>query len=125
MARKKSTDLTEAELRLMKIVWKKKHATVGDVAQALTDDPPLAYNTVLTTMRILENKGYIRHTKAGRAFVYEPLVQRAQASANAIRHLVNRFFGGSAGQLVMNLLEDDQLAAKEIERIKKRIDQSD
>jgi predicted transcriptional regulator len=125
LARKKSTDLTEAELRLMKIVWKKKHATVGDVAQALTDDPPLAYNTVLTTMRILENKGYIRHTKAGRAFVYEPLVQRAQASANAIRHLVNRFFGGSAGQLVMNLLEDDQLAAKEIERIKKRIDQSD
>ena len=94
MARKKSPNLTEGELRLMNVVWKEGRATVGDVVASLPANPPLAYSTVLTTLRILEAKGYLRHTKKGRAFIYEPVIAHEEASRTALGHLVNRFFGG-------------------------------
>ena len=125
MARPKSKNLTEAELRLMNVVWRLGRGTVGDVVDALQGKPALAYNTVLTTLRILEAKGYLRHTKEGRAFIYEPLVGRKQASSNAMRYLVSRFFGGSPAQLVMNLLEEEEIDQKELQRIKKRISESE
>src|ERR1700683_4259456 len=100
MARSKTPHLTEGELRLMNILWQTGPATVSQVVEALPDKPPVAYSAVLTLLRILENKGYLRHIKQGRAFVYEPIVGSKEASSNAIRHLVSRFFGGSAGQLV-------------------------
>ena len=121
MARRKTPNLTEGELRLMDVLWKKGQATVGDVAESLPADPPLAYTTVLTTLRILETKGYLRHTKKGRAFVYEPVVAREEASRKALRHLVNRFFGGSREQLVINLLEEETIDRDELRRIKKMI----
>ena len=121
MARRKTPNLTEGELRLMDVLWKKGQATVGDVAESLPADPPLAYTTVLTTLRILETKGYLRHTKKGRAFVYEPVVAREEASRKALRHLVNRFFGGSREQLVINLLEEKTIDRDELRRIKKMI----
>ncbi len=121
MARGKTPNLTEGELRLMNVVWKKGMATVGDVVEALPADPPLAYSTVLTTLRILETKGYLQHTKKGRAFVYEPVVARDEASRNAVLHLVNRFFGGSREQLVINLLEEETIDRNELRRIKKMI----
>ena len=86
MSRKPSPNLTEAELRLMEILWKKGRATVGEVveaAEAAGRGPDLAYTTVLTVLRILEKKGYLRHEKEGRAFVYEPVVNRAEARAKA------------------------------------------
>jgi|ERR1700728_3082907 predicted transcriptional regulator len=125
LARPKSKNLTEAELRLMNVVWRLGRGTVGDVVDALQGKPALAYNTVLTTLRILEAKGYLRHTKEGRAFIYEPLVGRKQASSNAMRYLVSRFFGGSPAQLVMNLLEEEEIDQKELQRIKKRISESE
>ena len=120
MARKKSLDLTEAELRLMEIVWDKGTATVGEVAAALAGEPALAYNTVLTTLRILEQKGYVGHTMAreGRAFVYHAVVDRKQASRNAVRHVVRRFFADSPGLLVLNLLDDGDLSEKERRKIR-------
>lgn len=121
MARRKTPNLTEGELRLMEVVWKRGQATVGDVVESLPADPRLAYSTVLTTLRILEGKGYLRHTKKGRAFVYEPVVAREEASRKALRHLVNRFFGGSREQLVMNLLEEETIDRDELRRIKKMI----
>lgn len=119
MARKKSLNLTEAELRLMDVVWEKGSATVAEVADALPKQLGLAYNTVLTTMRILEDKGYVRHTKPkeGRAFIYKPVVSRDDASRSAVRHLLSRFFGNSKQALVLNLLEDEGLNEKELERI--------
>ena len=121
MPRKKSPNLTEAEQRLMDVLWKLGSATVAEVAAALPGNPSLAYNTVLTTMRILEDKGYVRHSKSaeGRAFVYRPMVSREQASRSAVRHLLGRFFGNSAEALVLNLLEDEKLSEKERERIRK------
>ena len=120
MARKKSLNLTEAEFRLMDVIWEKGQATVGEVADALPQDLGLAYNTVLTTLRILEEKGYLRHTKAkeGRAFVYQAVVGRDEASRSAVRHLVSRFFRNSPELLVLNLLEDEELRAKELRRIR-------
>lgn len=121
MPRKKSTSLTEAELRLMDVVWDKGSATVQEVADGLPRELDLAYNTVLTTLRILEDKGYLRHKKAkgGRAFVYSAAVSREQASRSAVRHLIGRFFGNSAEALVLNLLENETLNEKERERIRK------
>ncbi len=120
MPRPKSTNLTEAELRLMEVLWNKGRATVAEVAAALPKDLGLAYNTVLTTLRILEDKGYLKHTKPkeGRAFVYRAVVSREQASRSAVRHLLRRFFGNSAKALVLNLLEDEELSERDLARVK-------
>ncbi|HSU33227.1 MAG TPA: BlaI/MecI/CopY family transcriptional regulator [Bryobacteraceae bacterium] len=123
MPRKKSPQLTEAELRLMNVLWEKGQATVGEVAEALTGNPPLAYSSVLTILRILEGKGYLRHTKEGRAFLYEPAINREEASTGAIRQLLARFFNNSPELLVANLLSDEALSRKEIDRLKKLIAQ--
>lgn len=120
MPRKKSLNLTEAELRLMDIVWDKGAATVGEVAAALPGEPALAYNTVLTTLRILEQKGYVQHTKPreGRAFVYRAVVGRKQASRNALRHVVRRFFANSPELLVLNLIDDGDLSPQALRKIR-------
>jgi predicted transcriptional regulator len=120
MPRKKPPHLTEAELRLMNVVWQKGRATVAEVAAALPKDLDLAYNTVLTTLRILETKGYVRHSNAkdGRAFVYRPAVGRPEATRNAVRHLLGRFFGDSPQALVLNLLEDETLGETELQKIR-------
>lgn len=120
MARKKSLNLTDAELRLMDVVWDKGAVTVGEVAAALPGEPSLAYNTILTTLRILEQKGYLRHTKAkeGRAFVYRAVVGREQASRTALRHLVRGFFSNSPELLVLNLLDDGDLSERELRKIR-------
>jgi len=120
LPRPKSTSLTEAELRLMEVIWDKGRATVAEVAAALPKDLGLAYNTVLTTLRILEDKGYLKHTKPkeGRAFVYRAVVSREQASRSAVRNLLRRFFGNSAEALVLNLLEDEELSERDLARVK-------
>lgn len=125
MPRKRSPTLTEAELRLMNILWEKGRATVGEVARALPRRLALAYNTVLTTLRILEQKGYIRHEKQGRAFVYQPVLNRGQARRRAIRYLVSRFFNDSPELLVLNILEHQKLDSGELKRLKKMIEETE
>jgi predicted transcriptional regulator len=119
--RKKSPTLTEGELRLMEVLWQKRRATVAEVAEALPP-PPLAYNTVLTTMRILEQKGHVRHQENGRAFVYEPVLQRDQAATSAVQSVLKRFFGDNPAALALRLIEDEQPDATELERLKSLID---
>ncbi|MDQ6930864.1 MAG: BlaI/MecI/CopY family transcriptional regulator [Candidatus Eremiobacteraeota bacterium] len=121
MARKKSQTLTEAELRLMDVLWEKQRATIAEVTGALPP-PPIAYNTVLTTMRILEQKGYVRHEEDGRAFVYIPVVAREEASSSAVSLLLNRFFSDSPGALALKLVENKRLDRTEIDRLKELID---
>ena len=118
MARKKSQTLTEAELPIMEVLWDKGVATVGEVAEGLSKDRAVAYNTVLTLMRILERKGYVQHTKDGRAFVYQPVVDRGEASRTAVRQLLNRFFNDSPELLVLNLLREENIDEREIERLR-------
>ena len=107
----------------MDILWAKGSATVSEVVEAVTADPPLAYSTVLTTLRILENKGYLRHTKDGRAFVYRPVVRRNKAQESAIKHLLRRFFEDSPELLVLNLLERKKITAEQLNRLRKRIEE--
>lgn len=105
----------------MQVLWEKRRATVGDVVTALPTDPQPAYSTVLTTLRILETKGYVRHTKEGRAFVYEPVIVEEEASGRALDQLLSRFFGGSCELLVMNLLKKETIKPAELKRIKQMI----
>ena len=125
MARSKSPTLTEAELRLMEIIWDKGQATVGDVVDLLPKGRALAYNTVLTTLRILEKKGYLSHEKDGRAFVFGPIVDRTRERRTALRYVMSRFFENSPELLVLNLLENEKLEPGEIERLRKLIDESE
>jgi len=120
MARRQSPTLTEAELPIMEVLWEKGSAAVTDVVGTLAHSA-VAYNTVLTTLRILERKGYVRHTKEGRAFVYHPVVERGEASRKAVRNLMKRFFQDSPELLILNVLEDEQLDEQEIDRLKKLI----
>ena len=102
----------------MQILWDRGSGTVSDVAAALPRRKELAYNTVLTTLRILEAKGYVERRKDGRAHVYSPRVDRASARQTALRHIVSRFFDDSPELLVLNLLDDDRLDAEELSRLK-------
>ncbi|HXP17619.1 MAG TPA: BlaI/MecI/CopY family transcriptional regulator [Terriglobales bacterium] len=127
MPPRKSETLTEAELRLMEVLWQKGSATVQQVLDALPPRPALAYNSVLTTIRILENKGYVEHLKDGRAHVYMPTVERREATRSEIRHLVNRFFKNSHEMLVLNILEDlgseaRGLEATELKRLRQLLE---
>ena len=120
MARKQSPTLTEAELPIMDILWEKGFAVVTEVVAGLSNSA-IAYNTVLTTLRILERKGYVRHTKEGRAFVYHPVVERGEASRKAVRNLMKRFFQDSPELLILNVLEDERLDEIELARLKRMI----
>jgi BlaI family transcriptional regulator, penicillinase repressor len=122
---RQSGTLTEAELRIMNVLWLKGSGTVQQVLDNITEKPLLAYNSVLTTIRVLERKGYLKHLKDGRAYVYTPLVGQQEATRSEIRHLVNRFFKNSEEQLVLNLLEDQGLEADEIGRLRQMLTQKD
>jgi len=122
---RQSGTLTEAELRIMNVLWLKGSGTVQQVLDSITEKPVLAYNSVLTTIRVLERKGYLKHLKDGRAHVYSPLVEKKEATRSEIRHLVSRFFKNSHEQLVLNLLEDQGIEPEEIGRLREMLDQKD
>lgn len=125
MARKKSVTLTEVEQRLMEVVWDHPGgATVNDVHSALAAERKVAFNTVQTTMRILEDKGYLRHKAEGRAFRYHPVVGREQASTSAVKNLLQRFFGGAPGQLAINLIKNERLSREELAQLKRLIEEA-
>ena len=121
MPPKKSNTLTEAELRLMKILWRRGESAVTDLVAALPEGEQLAYNSVLTTIRILEQKGYVEHRQEGRAFVYRPCVAEQEASRSEVRNVLSRFFGNSREQLVLSLLGDEEISAEELDRLKEAI----
>ena len=125
MPPRQSGTLTEAELRIMNVLWGKGSGTVQQVLDSISQKPALAYNSVLTTIRVLERKGYLKHLKDGRAYVYTPLVGQKEATRSEIRHLVSRFFRNSHEQLVLNLLEDQGIGTEEIDRLRQMLDHKD
>jgi BlaI family transcriptional regulator, penicillinase repressor len=108
----------------MDVLWQIGPATVQQVLESLPKGPALAYNSVLTTIRVLEKKGYVKHIKDGRAHVYRPMIERQDASRSEIRHLVNRFFKNSHEELVLNILEDQGIDAEEISRLRQLLESS-
>ena len=121
MPPRKSNTLTEAELRLMKLLWQRGESAVSDLVAAIPSEEALAYNSVLTTLRILEQKGYVEHRQEGRAFIYTPTVAEREASRTEIRHVLGRFFSNSREQLLLSLLGDDEISPEEIQRMKDAI----
>jgi predicted transcriptional regulator len=122
MPRKPSETLTDAELRVMEVLWERGEATVADAVEALAARTPLAYSSVLTTLRILEKKGYAVHRQEGRAFIYAPIVDRKEARRSVIRHVLSRFFDNSPELLVLNVLEQESIDMKEIQRLRRLVD---
>ena len=102
----------------MEILWEKGPATVHQLLEALEGDHALAYNSVLTTIRIMEKKGYVQHLKDGRAHIYQPLIGKQEATRSEVRHLLSRFFNDSHELLVLNLLEDKSLDGEELQRLR-------
>lgn len=124
MPRRPSPALTDAEARIMAVLWQRATASVADVHAALKRKRPVSYSTVQTILRILEEKGYVSHDKVARAFIYRPRVDERQARRRALRHLTARLFDGSPSLLVLNVLEDDRINADELNRLKKLIEEA-
>src|ERR671918_1240848 len=109
MPPKPSPALTDAEARVMAVLWRTPTASVADVVEVLKKTAPVSYSTVQTILRILEMKGYVTHEKVARAFLYRPIVDERQARKRALRHLAGRLFNGSPSLLVLNVLDDEDL----------------
>jgi BlaI family transcriptional regulator, penicillinase repressor len=119
--RPKSATLTEQELEIMKIVWQRERATVRDVYEELLERRKIAYTTVMTMMKILAQKKYLRKTQEDRAYVYQPTKPKNQVIKGMVREFVNRVFNGSAEPLLVHLMEDRKLSGKDLEEISRMI----
>lgn len=119
--RSKSPTLTEQELEIMKIVWAREVATVRDVYEVLLERRKIAYTTVMTMMKILEQKKYLLKTQDERAYVYRPAKPKNQVIKGMVREFVNRVFNGSAEPLLVHLIEDRKLSEKDLEEISRMI----
>jgi predicted transcriptional regulator len=121
MPPRRSITLTEAELRLMRVLWARGESAVAEVVSAVADEGLLAYNSVLTTIRVLERKGYVTHRQEGRAFLYSACVAQQEASRAEVLHILGRFFGNSRERLLLSLLGDDEMSPDELRRLKETI----
>jgi predicted transcriptional regulator len=121
MPPKRSITLTPAELRLMKVLWDRGESTVAEMVSATVDEGELAYTSVLTTVRILETKGYVVHRQEGRAFLYSSSVGEMEAGRSEVRHVLQRFFGNSRERLLLSLLGDDEISPEELKRLREAI----
>ena len=121
MPPKRSITLTKAELRLMKILWDRGESTVTEMVAAISAEEALAYTSVLTTIRILDTKGYVSHRQEGRAFLYSACIGEIEASRSEVRHVLQRFFGNSRERLLLSLLGDDEISPCELSRLKEAI----
>jgi len=116
--------LTEQELEIMKVVWRLETATVRQVYETMLEHRRIAYTTVMTMMNILEQKGYLKKRQDDRAYVYRPSQPKQQVIRSMVREFVNRVFNGSAEPLLVHLVEDQHLDAKDLEEIRKTISKS-
>lgn len=120
-----SKTLTDAEQRIMDVLWKKQEATVREVAEVLTKSHPVAYTTVLTMLGVLEKKGFAGHRKAGRAHVYHPLVSRRDTRTKALRHMIQKFFDGSPEALAQHLMDESDIDIDELQALKREFEEED
>jgi BlaI family transcriptional regulator, penicillinase repressor len=127
MARAKTTaePLTPLELEIMKVLWEAGPAATQTVQERLAPGRTLAYNTVQTMLNVLHRKGKVRRELSGRAYLYEPVVSRAQAARQALGDLVSRMFEGSAESLVLSLVETRQLTPEKLAELSALVDKSE
>jgi predicted transcriptional regulator len=121
VARRPSATLTDGELKLMRVLWRRGPSTVAAIVDAVAGPGPPAYNTVQTMMRILERKGIVSHHKDGRAFVFHALVDESHARKNAIRHVLDRFFDNSPGTMVLSLLDGEDVPEDDLRQLRELV----
>jgi predicted transcriptional regulator len=119
--RSKSPTLTEQELEIMKVVWTRERATVRDVYEVLLERRKIAYTTVMTMMKILEQKKYLKKSQEDRAYLYRPVKPKSQVIQSMVREFLDRVFNGSAEPLLLHLLEDQKLSEKDLREISRMI----
>jgi predicted transcriptional regulator len=119
--RPRSSTLTDQELEIMKVVWQRERATVRDVYETLLEHRKIAYTTVMTMMKILEEKKYLKKTQEDRAYVYRPTKPKNQVIRGMVREFVDRVFNGSAEPLLAHLIEDERLEKKDLEELARMI----
>jgi len=117
--------LTPQELAIMKVVWARDKATVRDVYEALREKRTIAYTTVMTMMRILEEKGYLKKTLVDRAHVYKPAQRRQQVIGAMVRDFLDRVFDGASGSLLVHLAKDNKLTEKQRRIVKQLIEEQE
>ncbi len=122
MARKKLSSLTDLEIDIMNVVWRLGRATVRQIVDSLRNQRPLAYTTVQTVLSILTQKGVVRYTREGRAFVYTAILKPEGVRRETVRAVVDKLFAGSPQSLVLHLIESDALTAEEAESLRKLLD---
>ena len=113
--------LTEQELEIMKIIWRRGNATVRDVYEELLTRRKIAYTTVMTMMGILEQKGHLKKSADERAYVYTPTQPQREVVGNMVQDFVKRVFNGSAKPLLVHLVEDQTISAEELDEISKAL----
>src|SRR5512140_3242591 len=119
--RPRSTTLTPQELEIMKIVWQKGQASVRDVYETQLERRKVAYTTVMTMMRVLERKGYLKARRENRAYLYRPAHPQRQVLRSMVREFVDRVFNGSAQPLLVHLVEDRRLSKTELEELERLV----
>jgi BlaI family penicillinase repressor len=122
--RPKQSTLTPQELEIMKLVWQRDTATVRDVYEALLERRKIAYTTVMTMMKILETKGYLKKRRQDRAFLYRPAHPKSQVIGGMIREFIDRVFNGSAEPLLVHLVKEHQLRDKDLQKIMRMMKES-
>ncbi len=110
---------TGQELAIMKILWREGQATVREVYEALRQERPIAYTTVLTMMGILEHKGYVKKTAGAKAYIYSPTRRQEKVVGGLVKDFVSRVFDGSAQPLLVHLIENEDLSAQELKDLRR------
>jgi BlaI family penicillinase repressor len=123
--RPKHATLTPQELEIMKLVWERDTATVRDIYEALLEKRKIAYTTVMTMMKILETKGYLKKTRQERAFLYRPTRPKNQVLGGMLREFIDRVFNGAAEPLVVHLVKEKRLKEKDLQKIVRMIEKSE
>jgi BlaI family penicillinase repressor len=121
MARRRRQLPTATEMEILNVLWREGRATVESVCRQLKP-PKRAYTTVLTLLRIMEQKGYVEHEVEGRTFIYRPLLDEQKTRRSVARRLLDRMFEGSAEALVASLIEDEEFSEEELRRLRKMIE---
>src|SRR5260370_31080135 len=116
--------LTAQELEIMKVVWRSGASTVRDVYETLLEHRKIAYTTVMTMMNILEQKGYLKKSSKDRAYVYQATRPQKQVIRGMVREFVDRVFNGSAGPLLLHLVEDPRVSEQDPEEVRPMIRES-
>lgn len=109
----------------MKLVWQRGAATVRDVYEVLLERRKIAYTTVMTMMKILENKGYLKKRRHYRAFIYRPAHPKSQVIGGMIREFIDRVFNGSAEPLLVHLVKSRHLSEKDLQKIARMVEESE